>query len=495
VFARLAGVAALSLRAEGRGSLADDPLRPRFHFLPPANWMNDPNGPIYWKGTYHMFYQYNPNAAYSGDKHWGHASSPDMIHWKHLPIALAPTPGGPDKDGVYTGSAVDDNGTPTLVFTGVKPEVQMIATSDDRLIHWTKFAGNPVIPRPPADLHVRGFRDPAPWKEGAAWYMIVGSGIKDEGGMALLYRSADLRHWEYVHPLATGQVRKTSDADAVAQNDMWECPDFFPLGNKHVLIVSTGGKSPYFVGSYADGKFHAETQGHTDFGAGYAAKTMLDASGRRIYWAWLRERRKKEAYTAAGWAGVMSLPHVLTLRADNRLGIEPLPELKSLRGKRKGIRSIDLSPGKDVPIRGVPGDCIEILAEFDPGTAEHVGLKVRAASDGSEYTLVGFNHATETLFTDTRHASLNPDAASAIESGHFSLAPGEPLKLHIYLDASVMEVFANGRACLVERLYPTRADSLGIGAFCSGGKAKLRSLQIWPVRPISPDSLTSVSSA
>src|SRR6476620_4558988 len=112
-----------------RARLAADPLRPQFHLLPASNWMNDPNGPIYWKGKYHMFFQYNPNAAVWGDMHWNHAVSEDMVYWKHLPIALAPTPGGPDKDGCFTGSIVVEKGVPTMLYTGVNPEVQCYATS------------------------------------------------------------------------------------------------------------------------------------------------------------------------------------------------------------------------------------------------------------------------------------------------------------------------------------------------------------------------------
>src|SRR5215468_721872 len=100
--------------------LAADPLRPQFHLLPARNWMNDPDGPIYWNGQYHMFFQYNPNAAVWGDMHWAHATCPDMIHWRHLPIALAPTPGWDDANGCFTGSAVDDNGTATILYTGVQ---------------------------------------------------------------------------------------------------------------------------------------------------------------------------------------------------------------------------------------------------------------------------------------------------------------------------------------------------------------------------------------
>src|SRR5664279_4231135 len=183
-----------------QAKLAADPLRPQFHLLPTRNWMNDPNGPIYWKGQYHMFFQYNPNAAVWGDMHWDHAISPDMVRWKHLPVALAPTPGGADKDGCFTGSMVDDKGVPTILYTGVNPEVQCLATSRDPLLRsWDKVA-KAVIPTPPTGMQVVGFRDPCPWREGDWWYMGIGSGIKKKGGMVLLYRSKDLRDWEYLHP-------------------------------------------------------------------------------------------------------------------------------------------------------------------------------------------------------------------------------------------------------------------------------------------------------
>src|SRR5215472_7642889 len=164
----ISGAAALALFAKtarlasqlGMGSLreklATDPQRPRYHFMPAANWMNDPNGPLQWKGEYHLFYQYNPNGAFWGTMHWGHARSKDLVHWEHLPIALAPTPGGPDKGGVFSGSAFVNQGVPTLVYTGVDPEVQCLATSAD-IIHWTKFNANPVIAGPPPEHKVTGF--------------------------------------------------------------------------------------------------------------------------------------------------------------------------------------------------------------------------------------------------------------------------------------------------------------------------------------------------
>jgi beta-fructofuranosidase len=471
--------------------LSADTHRPQYHFLPPANWMSDPNGPIYWNGKYHLFYQHHPYGAYWANMHWGHAVSEDMIHWKHLPVALAPTAGGPDKDGVFTGCVVTDNGVSTAIYTGVRPEVVMIATSDSEMIRWTKYADNPVISRPPGGATVVGFRDPCVWKEDDGWYMIVGTGIKGESGGALLFRSPDLHKWQYLDTLCTGKVREKDEPGLVAQSDMWECPDLFPLFGKHALIVSTKGKSPYFIGKYSGHKFFPETEGHTDFGAGYAAKTMMDATGRRIYWAWIRERRGKDAFTAAGWAGVMSLPRVLTLRSDGTLGIEPLPELKSLRGAKVEYRNVDLRPGKDQPIKGAPGDTIEILAEFELGSAQEVGLKLRATLDGGEHTIAGYDRGEEQLFTDTAQASLNPDTARTAQKGHFALGPKETLRLHIFLDGSVMEVYANGRASLSERMYPTQPDALGLSAYARGGVARMKSVEIWPVRPISTNRLTS----
>jgi len=162
--------------------------RPRYHFQPPTNWMSDPNGPIQWKGQYHLFYQHHPYSPLWGPIHWGHAVSTDLVHWTHLPIALTPTPGGPDADGCWSGCAVDDDGVPTLIYTGVSRDsacqaqyrqTQCLATSKDDLRTWQKDPDNPVIASPPAayDVRVTGFRDPCVWKEDGAWYGVIGSGV------------------------------------------------------------------------------------------------------------------------------------------------------------------------------------------------------------------------------------------------------------------------------------------------------------------------------
>ena len=201
-------------------------MRPQYHLQPVRGWMNDPCGPIYWAGRYHMFFQYNPNAAVWGDMHWAHAVSPDMIRWRRQPIALTPTPGGPDQDGCFTGTAVVADGKPTLLYTGVQKvptdqatlrdgasnlrETQCLAVAeDDALLHWRKLP-QPVIAAPPAGMEVTGFRDPSPWREEkeGPWYMVVASGQRGVGGNVLLYKSSDLRQWQYLHPLAARQVER-----------------------------------------------------------------------------------------------------------------------------------------------------------------------------------------------------------------------------------------------------------------------------------------------
>lgn len=186
--------------AAARAKLQDDPQRPQYHFTAPCNWLNDPNGLIQWNGQYHLFYQHNPFNPLSETKHWGHAVSSDLIHWNDLPIALAPTPGTYDADGIYSGCAVDDNGTPTILYSGVRGPHLMVclATGDDQLLSWIKYPGNPVVPDFPPGIKLLQtdegkihYRDPSVWREDGTWWMIVGTGISDIGGAVLLYRSTD----------------------------------------------------------------------------------------------------------------------------------------------------------------------------------------------------------------------------------------------------------------------------------------------------------------
>jgi beta-fructofuranosidase len=470
-----------------RTLLAADPHRPRYHFLPPSNWMNDPNGLIQWKGRYHLFYQYNPFAPVWGSIHWGHSLSDDLVHWRDLPIALAPTPNSVDEYGVFSGCAFPNNdGVPTLMYTGVKKsadgsriERPCLATStDDDLVTWEKYAGNPVIAASPPGFDVLGFRDHGVWKEDDTWYQVIGSGIRGVGGTVFLYRSADLVHWDYVQPICIGDSNETGD--------MWECPDLFPLGDRHVLMVSPIPlrKTLYFSGSFREHRFQAAYQGVVDDGGYfYAPQSFTDSQGRRIMFGWLWEGRDESAQRAAGWAGVMSLPRVLGLRSDGTLSVEPAVELHSLRGRHVGLQDATVGPLSPTPV-DLQGAALEIVAEFLPSQADQVGLKVRCAPDGSEQTLVAYDPGSGWLSIERERSSLDAAVHREPHGTRVKLVDGENLTLQVFVDHSVIEVYANGRACLTSRVYPSRADSIGVELFARGGSARLRKLDVWEMGSI-----------
>jgi beta-fructofuranosidase len=212
-------------------------------------------------------------------------------------------------------------------------EVQCIATSmDPDLRTWRKL-DKPVIEAPPAGAKIVGFRDPFSWKDEDTWYAGVGSGFEHQGGVVLLYRSKDARNWEYLHPLAEGTWNGQLVSNPGGSGEMWECPDFFPLGDKHVLIHSTAHNVYWDVGVFdkRELRFHSEKTGLLDHGAYYAPRSMLDGKNRRILWGWVQETRPPEESKAAGWASAMSLPRVLTLGSGNELQMEVPPEFASPR--------------------------------------------------------------------------------------------------------------------------------------------------------------------
>lgn len=482
--------------------LAGDPRRPQVHLLPAANWMNDPNGPIYWHGKYHMFYQYNPNGAYWGDMHWAHATSPDMIHWTHLPIALSPTPGGPDAGGCFTGATVVDAGTVAAIYTGVVSvpenqatirdganslrESQCLAVSvDPELKRWSKLP-RPIIDAPPAGMHVTGFRDPSPWRQEDWWYMTVGSGFPHQSGAVLLYRSKNLRRWEYLHVLVSGGPAERSAAHPVASGDMWECPELFPLGAKHVLIFSTQGKTHWKVGmlDMKEMRFHPEKEGILDYGSYYAAKTQLDPSGNRILWGWILEARPLAKYRAAGWAGMMSLPRVLTLASDGALTMQAAPAVRGLRGKSQAL-NVTLREEKNTEQIGemtIENCCGEISCTFKPGQ-DKCGLSLRGAQPNQPAT-------ASWLTLEYDPASQHP---ISLDGNVIPVQLSDPhtLEVHIYIDGSVAEVFVNKQITYTKRVYYSGTDAPTMSLSILGKTTILSSLEIWQLNPISPNRLTT----
>ena len=457
--------------------------------------MNDPNGPIFFRGQYHIFHQYNPAGAVWGNMHWAHAVSPDMVHWTHEPIAIRPTPNGFDRDGVFSGSAVLDGNVPTVIYTGVLPpssdaeatlrdgkhtwrEVQCLAVSKDPdLRTWEKLA-EPVIAAPPSGMAVTGFRDPCVWREGDQWWLVLGSGTRERGGAILLYRSTDLRKWTYVHPMIEGGASGKKTTNPVDDGDMWECPDFFALGNKHVLLISTMGKVCWKVGTYKNLKFTPEKEGVVDHGAYYAAKSMLDREGNRILWGWIPETRSEAEFSAAGWAGAMSLPRVLLLNSEGELAMEVAPAVGQLRGNHAGFLAGAPREAKQRVISEVRISDLsaELRAELQPRSDGKAELRLLASR--------GETFASIAVTDGPNGRELHVNGIVAPLSGASAL----PVHIHAFLDGSVLEVFANGTAVITARVYCAPSGPMRLQV---EGDPEIAALDIRHMKPISQNRLTS----
>ena len=477
---RLGGQVSSESLLEAR--LAADPTRPQFHLLPAKNWMNDPNGPIYFNGQYHMFFQYNPQAAGWGDMSWNHATSPDMLHWTHLPVALTPTPGGPDSFGCFSGSAIPVGKRVYVVYTGTREstpqlatirdgssriqESQCLAWSDDpELVTWTKDP-QPVVPRPPEGLEITGFRDPSAWKQGDWYYMTVGSGVAKVGGCVLLYRSKNLKNWEYLHELTSGTWNGKPAANPCDDGEMWECPEFFPLDGGHVLIYSTLGKTFWQSGKLdtTTMKFEARKTGLLDLDAFYAPKSQVDAKGQRILWGWIPERRPEPEYRAAGWAGMMSLPRVMNLDKDGTLRLRILPQIASLR---LGVVLQDESRSGIVKtLRKASG---EIMCSGTVGKSFEFSL----SNGGSE--LIRVSYSAE------KHAFVAGGKEIALQ-------PADVPTLHAFVDGSVIELILSERIGWTNRFYYSGTKAPDIGAWANGTDVRMAA---WEIKPISQDRLTT----
>lgn len=482
-----------------RISLSSDCFRPAYHYLPPCKWMNDPNGTIYWKGRYHLFYQHNPDGPWHGNIHWGHASSKDLVHWTDHPIALAPGPDGPDRKQCYSGAAfVNAEGVPTHIYHGVPDGICLATSSDDMLIEWDKHPANPIIPDlgPNGEYHVTGA--PCGWVEDGVHYALTGNSIYSPDA-AYLFRSTDLKHWEYLHPFYIGG-RFTEPGEDCG------CPDFFLLGGKPVLSFTSHARgAQFYIGSTSNHRFTPERHMRLAFaetarpGVYCEGLTLLDGLNRRILFGRISEARFGYAQVAAGWSGICALPMVLSLSESEELRFDPIPELEVLRTEHTSFRDLQLSSDTDLDLE-ISADSLEIRMQFEWQDAEEVGLKLRCSPDGEEETLVRFNtnpgtrHAlpgqispVRELILDVSRSSTRRDVSNRESQRAVLEVPyGHPVELRIFLDRSVVEVIGNRQCYVGKRIYPARSDSLGVSAYSRGGSATLCSFDAWKMNAIWP---------
>jgi sucrose-6-phosphate hydrolase SacC (GH32 family) len=438
-----------------------DPNRPIYHVLPPALWCNDPNGPLFFKGYYHVFYQHNPCGDRWEHMHWGHVRSKDLIHWEHQPIALWPS-SDTGEDHCFSGcAAVNDKGQPVLIYTSIgskRPPEQWAAVGDDDLVTWKKHPANPLLAESVhGDLKIADWRDPFVFKEDGKWYMVCGGHREGKNGSIQLYTSDDLDKWRFLGVAFEGE------------EDNWECPNFFKLGKKWVLIYSPHGLVRYYTGTFdlKTYKFKPQHHGTLDYGSNfYAPNCLEDGDQRRILWGWI-----KDFPSGKGWNGCLTLPRVLTVADDGRLLQQPAPELKKLRGTRLELVT-DLKLNDSAQVLGkTRGDALEILAQIEPGDARSCGLKVRRSKDGKQAATISYD-------------GKQLDVAGA--KAPLTLpAEQRTLILHCFFDKSVLEVYAGDGVCITKVISPGE-ECLGVEVFAQGGTARVASLEAWPMETIWP---------
>lgn len=477
-----------------------DPHAPRYHFLAPEGVLAlpfDPNGAIFWKGRYHLFYIFQDPSLPHGGHCWGHASCTDLLHWTYHPTALAPAPGDPEQ-GIFSGNAfLNLEGVPTISYHGCAAGTCIATAQDDELLTWRKHPANPVIPEPRnGDLAGKVYNvfDPHVWVENGRYYAILGGRVKpyDLRDTTYLFTSKDLAHWEYVRPFYNANPHWTGEEEDCA------CPDFFKLGDRHVLLcISHPRGARFYLGQYHNGTFIPEEHHRMNWPGGpcFAPESLEDDRGRRIFWTWALDQRQGEGIVTKE-LGVMTLPRVLSLDAAGHPLIDPVEELARLRRQPQVRRDLTVDDAAETLLDDLAGDVLELEIEACPPAGGVFGLVVRRSPDAAEQTVITVDAGEKTIAIDTTRSTLNHnqfqrypilfwDGATpqnvCIQRAPFELAAGEPLRLRVFLDKSMLEVFANRRQCVTQRLYPSRPDSTGLALFSRGGATQVRALTAWPL--------------
>jgi fructan beta-fructosidase len=489
--------AVLGQQSKPQNLWAGEPYRPQYHFSPAANWMNDPNGMVYYAGEYHLFYQHHPGSLVWGPMHWGHAVSRDLVNWQPLPIALYPD----DMGQIFSGSAVIDwhntagfgKEAMIAIFTHHvhHNERQSLAYSTDRGRTWTKYAGNPILRPPPNTPH---FRDPKVfWYDaGAAGYWVM---CLAAGDAIRFYTSPNLKDWKPSGRFGSGYT---------PTDGVWETPDLFKLTvdegleSRWVLTVGIvdggpagGSATQYFVGHFDGATFTSEnppeTQLWADYGADYYAPQSWndEPQGRRLALGWMSNWQYATLTPAASSRGMFSLPRQLALTETKdgpRLVQRPAAELNTLRGEHRHWRSESIHPGTNL-LGDIERETVEIFAIFELNArANRFGFRVRVG--GGEYTTIEYDTIHRKLNFDRTHSGRG-DFKEGFAARHAAdlIATDDLLRLHIFVDRASVEVFADaGRLVFTECIFPG-ATSRGLELFAEGGDVNLVTLDIYHLDP------------
>lgn len=479
--------------AASRAKRAADPYLPRYHFTSPEGRLNDPNGLCFWQGRWHLFYQAYPPE--DPRQHWGHAVSDDLIHWRDLPYAIYPNP----EECCFSGATLVEADRVIAMYHGTKVGNMVATSADPLLLNWEKVTGKAVVPmrQPDGSPQPFGVFDPCIWKQGDWYYSLSGATIPGPGATRVrgefLLRSRDLATWEYLHPFVE------NDAFGLVGDD-GACPYFWPLGDRHILLHfshMSGGK--YLLGRYDTERQRLVATGGGMFNFGpawpcgvHAPSAAPDGKGGVIVLFNMNDGKQ-----TPGWSQIMSLPRRLTLSAEGDLLQEPAGDYAALRGARTVVGRTALPANREIVLEGVRGNCLELVAEIDAQDAPTVELSLLRSPDEEEVTRLsiyprrGFHYwnrdgrpGHDTVVSlDTSRSSALPDVTSRPpEVAPVFIPDGEPVRLHVFLDRSVVEVFVNGRQCVAARVYPGRPDSVGVSLRAVGRDAVLASAEAWEMQ-------------
>ena len=467
--------------AKSRKRLAADPFRPVYHFTSPESCMNDPNGLCFWQGRWHFFYIAMPPDEFPNPadiiKRWhrtsiGHAVSDDLIHWQDLPYAIHP---GIEK-ACYSGGFLVEKDRVVSFYPGIGAG-QMVAIADDPLLlNWDKMG--PVN---------SGVGDSCIWKEGDTYYGLVGRS---------LWTSKDLAHWQ-------GRGEFLTSLPFIRHDDEGSCPEFRRIGDKYILsFFSHANGGQYYLGDYENQKFtpyHHARFNHGTVAPGGVHAPRMGEDGKGGLFNILNFNHGKHS---DDWDQVMSLPQRLTLGPDKLLRIEPIAAAASLRGKHQHVGETAMPANKEIVLKGIEGNTMELEVEIDPKNARWVQLNVLRSPGAEEQTSITFyNHDKRLAFWYDTPGKVVLDGSRSSTLSDVWLRPpeqvvmqrgDEPLRLRVFIDRSVVEVFVNERRYLAMRVYPGREDSLGVSLRAQGQDAVLKKLDawqmqsIWPKTPLAP---------
>lgn len=448
--------------------------RPVFHAAPPVGWMNDPNGFSVYQEKIHLFYQYHPYGTEWGPMYWGHLHTEDLIRWEDCPAALAPDKAY-DKDGCFSGSAIETQEGHILIYTGVSKDeagvntiqTQCIAAGDGT--NYEKTAENPVAAGSllPWGFSREHFRDPKIWKDEDTYYMVVGNTDEHGNGQILLFSGKDVRHWNYEGVLAHNEG---------TLGRMWECPDFFQLDGAHVLICSpqdmkaagyefhNGHNSLYFIGSYEkeEKRFSKGAPYSLDYGLDfYAAQTTCLPDGRRVLVGWMQSWDTASIPMEQNWRGMMTLPRELSLK-DGKLIQKPVRELERYR-RNKIIYRNETVEG-ETSFDGICGRVLDLTVEIVSGS--FCEFTIDLAKNHEYYTRFIINKKKSTIEIDRTYSGLIRDIA-CIRRALLPQTEGE-IKLRFIMDRNSIELFVNDGEKVLSTVIYTSLPAEEIGFGCDG---------------------------